>query len=56
MPNTGENKGNRSIVIWLFTGVAMIIVHVLLGGITRLHGLKPEHYGDGSPSWARSLP
>ena len=33
-----QNKGNRAIVIWLFTGVAMIIVQVLLGGITRLTG------------------
>lgn len=33
-----QNKGNRAIVIWLFTGVVMIIVQVLLGGITRLTG------------------
>jgi cytochrome c oxidase assembly protein subunit 15 len=33
-----QNKGNRAIVIWLFTGVAMIIIQVLLGGITRLTG------------------
>lgn len=33
-----QNKGNRAIVIWLYTGVFMIIVQVLLGGITRLTG------------------
>lgn len=33
-----QKKGNRAIVIWLFTGVAMIIIQVLLGGITRLTG------------------
>lgn len=33
-----QNKQNKAIVIWLFTGVAMIIVQVLLGGITRLTG------------------
>ncbi len=33
-----QTKGNRAIVIWLYTGVAMIIVQVLLGGITRLTG------------------
>ncbi|RAI98737.1 cytochrome c oxidase assembly protein subunit 15 [Chitinophaga skermanii] len=31
-------KQNRPVVIWLFVGVAMIIVQVLLGGITRLTG------------------
>lgn len=33
-----QNKQNKAIVTWLFTGVAMIIVQVLLGGITRLTG------------------
>lgn len=33
-----QNKGNRAIVIWLFTGVVMIIIQVLLGGVTRLTG------------------
>ena len=30
--------GSRPIAIWLYTGVAMIMVQVLLGGITRLTG------------------
>lgn len=29
---------NRPVAIWLFTGVGMIIIQVLLGGITRLTG------------------
>lgn len=29
-------KNNRQVAIWLFIGVAMIMVQVLLGGITRL--------------------
>ncbi len=33
-----QNKQHKAIVIWLYTGVAMIIVQVLLGGITRLTG------------------
>jgi len=31
-------KQHKPVVIWLFVGVAMIIVQVLLGGITRLTG------------------
>ena len=31
-------KKNRPVAIWLFTGAAMIIVQILLGGITRLTG------------------
>ncbi len=31
-------KGNRAVAIWLLTGVFMIMVQVLLGGITRLTG------------------
>lgn len=30
------NKNNRHIAIWLLIGVAMIVIQVLLGGITRL--------------------
>lgn len=30
--------GSRTIAIWLFTGVGMIMIQVLLGGITRLTG------------------
>lgn len=33
-----QGKQNKAIVIWLYTGVAMIVVQVLLGGITRLTG------------------
>ena len=35
MQSTGRS---RAIAIWLFTGVGMIMVQVLLGGITRLTG------------------
>jgi cytochrome c oxidase assembly protein subunit 15 len=31
-------RGSRTIAIWLFTGVGMIMIQVLLGGITRLTG------------------
>lgn len=31
-----EKRNNRQVAIWLLTGVAMIIIQVLLGGITRL--------------------
>ncbi|MGX5818249.1 COX15/CtaA family protein [Chitinophaga lutea] len=33
-----QNKGDKAIAAWLFIGVAMIVVQVLLGGITRLTG------------------
>jgi cytochrome c oxidase assembly protein subunit 15 len=36
--NMRTGNGNRAIAIWLFTGVGMIMVQVLLGGITRLTG------------------
>ncbi|UYQ92912.1 COX15/CtaA family protein [Chitinophaga horti] len=36
--DTNIYQRNRAIVIWLFVGVGMIIVQVLLGGITRLTG------------------
>jgi len=32
------NKGNRAVAVWLFIGVFMIMIQVLLGGITRLTG------------------
>jgi heme a synthase len=32
------SKANKAIVTWLYIGVAMIIIQVLLGGITRLTG------------------
>jgi heme a synthase len=35
---TPESKHKRIIAIWLYIGVAMIIIQVLLGGITRLTG------------------
>jgi len=34
--NTIEEKNNKQIATWLIIGVAMIMVQVLLGGITRL--------------------
>lgn len=36
--NLEENKSNKIIATWVFIGVAMLIVQVLLGGITRLSG------------------
>jgi cytochrome c oxidase assembly protein subunit 15 len=36
--NMRTGNGNRAIAIWLYTGVGMIMVQVLLGGITRLTG------------------
>ncbi|KYP16375.1 COX15/CtaA family protein [Flavihumibacter sp. CACIAM 22H1] len=33
-----QQKGQRAVAIWLLIGVAMIIVQILLGGITRLTG------------------
>jgi cytochrome c oxidase assembly protein subunit 15 len=33
-----SEKDGRSVAIWLLTGVAMIMIQVLLGGITRLTG------------------
>jgi cytochrome c oxidase assembly protein subunit 15 len=32
------NKTNKAIIIWLYTGVAMLVIQVVLGGITRLTG------------------
>jgi cytochrome c oxidase assembly protein subunit 15 len=36
MENQLVQKNNRQVAIWLFIGVAMIMVQVMLGGITRL--------------------
>ncbi len=36
MDNLSQQRSSRQIAIWLLIGVAMIIVQVLLGGITRL--------------------
>ena len=33
-----QKNGSRAVAIWLLTGVGMIMVQVLLGGITRLTG------------------
>ncbi|MEO5984653.1 MAG: COX15/CtaA family protein [Ferruginibacter sp.] len=30
------NKNNKQVAIWLFAGVSMIVIQVLIGGITRL--------------------
>ncbi|MBC6491928.1 COX15/CtaA family protein [Flavihumibacter stibioxidans] len=38
MEQIGMQKGNKAVATWLLIGVAMIIVQVLLGGITRLTG------------------
>lgn len=38
MENTIVQKGNRAVATWLLIGVAMVMVQVLLGGITRLTG------------------
>lgn len=32
------SKGSRAVAIWLFVGVGMIMVQVLIGGLTRLTG------------------
>ncbi|RFS23550.1 heme A synthase [Chitinophaga silvatica] len=33
-----RNRSNRPVAIWLYIGVGMLIIQVLLGGITRLTG------------------
>jgi len=33
-----NNRSNRIVANWIFIGVAMLIIQVLLGGITRLTG------------------
>lgn len=33
-----EDKKNKAVAYWIFIGVAMLIIQVLLGGITRLTG------------------
>ena len=33
-----DNKKRRAVAYWLLTGVFMIIIQVLLGGVTRLTG------------------
>jgi heme a synthase len=38
MNNSLVQKGNRAVALWLFIGVGMVMVQVLLGGITRLTG------------------
>jgi cytochrome c oxidase assembly protein subunit 15 len=40
-PGTGATPGeapSRAVAIWIYTGVAMLLVQVILGGITRLTG------------------
>ena len=34
----GSPKNNRSVVIWLYVGLVMIMIQVVIGGITRLTG------------------
>ena len=36
MNNTINEKASKQVAVWLLTGVGMIIIQVLLGGITRL--------------------
>lgn len=38
MTNAIENRSSRPVAIWLLVGVAMLMIQVLLGGITRLTG------------------
>lgn len=38
MEQTLQQKKQRAVAIWLLIGVAMIIIQVLLGGVTRLTG------------------
>lgn len=33
-----QNKGQKAVAAWIYTGVGMLIVQVILGGITRLTG------------------
>ena len=37
-PQLPEAHNNRPVAIWLFIGVVMIVVQIILGGITRLTG------------------
>jgi len=32
------SKGQKAVAIWIYTGVAMLLIQVILGGITRLTG------------------
>lgn len=36
--NLHEKRSNKIIATWIFVGIAMLIIQVLLGGITRLSG------------------
>lgn len=38
MTNQATQKSSKPVAIWLLAGVAMIIIQILLGGITRLTG------------------
>lgn len=38
MEVNGKTGSNKAVVAWLWTGVIMIVIQVLLGGITRLTG------------------
>ena len=39
-----DNKKRRAVAYWFLTGVFMIIIQVLLGGVTRLTGTGPVSY------------
>jgi cytochrome c oxidase assembly protein subunit 15 len=36
MYKTLEQRNNKQVAFWLLTGVGMIMIQVLIGGITRL--------------------
>jgi cytochrome c oxidase assembly protein subunit 15 len=36
--NSSTQKGNRWLIMWLMTGVVMVFVQILVGGVTRLTG------------------
>lgn len=35
---TNQNKGQKAVAIWIFIGVGMLVIQVILGGVTRLTG------------------
>lgn len=38
MKNWNTSRNDKIIAIWIFTGVAMLVIQIILGGITRLTG------------------
>jgi len=35
---TNQTKGQKAVATWIYIGVGMLVVQVILGGITRLTG------------------